>query len=318
MTTIRMELETVRSAARQLDMQAAEVLSNADTLKRAAGALSVGWQGPNAEEFQQNLRGLIDRIAAQGQELESLALRVSHETDEWQAADSGAADAYREGGVPPGWSYSVADIFAKGSDALDFGAKAVVAGGIVAGTTYAGQAIFYGGRTIKDLAGVGGLTHIQVANLPKYMVKDGPFDAGSLSGRIAIVGAGLEFADRGIQDWSRYDRGSEKAAAIALDGAFVVGKAFVQHYAGYAVASAATAALVTVGAPVAVVGAAGLLAWWGGSYVAGRLADGAFDAVKEPLVKGVSGAIDGAGKAAGAVAEAVFVNPARNIASWFH
>jgi hypothetical protein len=86
--------------------------------------------------------------------------------------------------------------------------------------------------------------------------------------------------------------------------------------------------LAVPAAPVAVVGAVGMGAWWVGSQAVGWAADKGFDAIKEPLVKGTTKVVDkavdfakstgGAIKSGGEkVVDTVFVNPAKKLKSLF-
>jgi len=299
MTTLHMETEQVRQAANRLGNTAAQMLTTASTLRSTAGRLSIAWQGGRAEGYQQSLSNLIRGYENQLQSLEGLAARVSREVDEWE-------EAATHFGPGDNWLKTVSKVvtdisnIAGGiSGGIDLGAKTAIILGMAGGTAYGGEVILYGSQNLKEMAGLSShLTHIKATNIPEHLLKQskkiGPLEIGL---------AGLDFADRGIQDWAKYDKGSERATAIALDGLFVFAKTIGSHYAGYAAAVGVTALLTTVGAPVVLVGAAGMVAWWAGSQIFNSLANGAFDSVKDTLVHAGSSAIDAAASGIGSAAQ---------------
>lgn len=174
--------------------------------------------------------------------------------------------------------------------------------GITAGTTYAGQVIFHGSQSLKDAAGFfPNLTHIRVDHIPGSLLKNALGKITPIEVGVAV----LDFGGKAVEDWGKYEDGSEKATAIALDAAFVAAKTVGLHYAGYALASVATGLLLTAGAPVTLVACAGIATWWGVSYLGGKALDVGFDTFKEDLVTGGGKLLDQAGEAIGEAANAV-------------
>ncbi|MDI6770679.1 MAG: WXG100 family type VII secretion target [Anaerolineales bacterium] len=322
MTTLHMETEQVRQAAQRLGNIAAQMLTAASALRSTRGRLSVAWQGGRAEGYQQSLRDLIRRYENQLQGLEDLALRVSREVDEWEAADRDR---------PFGRWHDEKTLFERLNadigfvrNTATFAATAYLLSRIKAGTTYVGQMKYYGPQWVKKIAGVSPtLTHSGATGLAKNIAKDahlGPLQWGL---------AGLEYSDKAVEDWARYEKGSEKTAALAVDASFVavktVGTLAFQKLIMGTLGVAALGALATAGAPVVLVAAAGFGIWWGSGALFNLGADSLYKlsdnaGVKDAIVQASGQMIDGAVNVAGSAAKFVdsaFKSAANGISSLF-
>lgn len=104
MGKIHMKTEQVRSVARTLDLQADRILRETERLNRSASRLDGAWHGGRSGSFLSSYRGLIRRMERQGMALETLALRVQREVDQWESADrSGFGQAGGWGLGKIGW-----------------------------------------------------------------------------------------------------------------------------------------------------------------------------------------------------------------------
>lgn len=88
MPKIHMETERAISCAESLDQQAADLFSKVNHLKGASNRLSMGWVGSGTpESFKQDLESWIRQTNEKAQELQTLSLRLTHETNKWENAD---------------------------------------------------------------------------------------------------------------------------------------------------------------------------------------------------------------------------------------
>jgi uncharacterized protein YukE len=88
MTTIHMETDKVYGVARKLDADTSAMLSNLSQARSSASHLRFGWQGGDAEEFNNDLNQLIKKIENHVMTLQNLSVRISREADEWVSTDS--------------------------------------------------------------------------------------------------------------------------------------------------------------------------------------------------------------------------------------
>jgi len=273
-----MEIENVRAAAQKVDWAAGELYMKPHKLKGIASSLKSAWEGGQAAQYAAELRKLAKILQHEVITLQRLAQRARTEVNEWEAADN----------IPGTNSIAlrVASAASNLRTVVGAGAGLILASGITVGTTYAGQAIVPGSHTLKNLAGVSShLTHLKAANIAQHLKAQplGPLEIGL---------AGFEFGGMAINDLAKYERGSEKAAAVALDALFVAGKTVATHYAAGAIAGLVVGAIA--GAPVAVVAGVGILTWIGTSYIVGKVMGAGFDHVKDAAVQTVSQGIDAA------------------------
>jgi hypothetical protein len=133
-------------------------------------------------------------------------------------------------------------------------------------------------------------------------------------GRLGWGLAALEAADRGVEDWARYEKGSEKAAAIAIDSSYVVAKTLGTHaFQGWVMGTlgvVALGAMATAGAPALLVAGAGFALWYGSGFLFNWASDSLYSwadnsGVKDFLVREGGELIDGAIGAARDAARAV-------------
>ena len=290
MSKIHMETENVRNLARLLNNQASEIESNVDQLRKSANRLSMGWQGGSrSDRFISTFKNFTRALETKAQDMHTLSVRVNNEVDQWIEVDTSFG---KDSGF---WNRYIDNLrgFSK-DDLVSLGATAGVISLLKPGSMYAGEVIIRGSRDMKAAAGLSPyLTHIRADHVPNHLLKGAlkkftPLEAGM---------AGIEFGGKAIEDWNKYDRGSERAAAIGIDAAFVAGKAVGIHYAGWAASVAAGAALVFLvpAAPAIAVAAVGLGAWWAVSHFGGKALDTVFETYKDPLVKGGARLIDQAG-----------------------
>ncbi|OQY90412.1 MAG: hypothetical protein B6D38_03725 [Anaerolineae bacterium UTCFX1] len=313
MTRIHMDTEVVRETARLLNWTAGELDSLPSKLKNLAGSISGAWQGGRSSHYANELRKVSNNLQQEVVNLQRLAVRVGSEVNEWEDADAAfgrIASTIASAPQPKTswWDYSEAiknfvdDIGIIGSGL----AISSLIGGISAGASYAGQAVFKGGQGLKEMAGLSkNLTHIKAANLPSHLLKQ----AGKI-GALDVGMAAWEFANKAGEDWAHYEKGSEKAAALGIDALFVTGKTVVAQYAAYAVTTAAVGLLTTAGAPAVVVAAGGLAIWWGGSYVIENILDKGYKAaessgVKDSMVKTGGSLLESSGRGIRKAAETV-------------
>ena len=66
MSVVRMELESIRDLARQLDLTASVLEHYRAELKSGCARLSWAWQGPEAGRFRSELKWLVARLPASG------------------------------------------------------------------------------------------------------------------------------------------------------------------------------------------------------------------------------------------------------------
>lgn len=287
MTTLHMDTEIVEDAANQMDRVNGDLYFKPNKIRSAANTLQNAWQGGNATYFASELRRAAQILGEESIHLQKLAKRLRSEVVEWEEADHLGVTAWREinehrvHARDP--EFTISEHFADAfhfagtlKDDVDFGAKLAIIGGLTPGTHYLGEVIVHGGERLKDAAGLSKkLTHIKAGNIPTHM--------GKFS-KIEALGVGLDFAEKGVRDWSKYDNINDRVAALSVDAGFSVTKGVLSHYAGY-FASAGAVSLATwalggaavVTGPVAVgVAAVGILAWAGGSWIADKWLDAGY------------------------------------------
>ncbi|MBN2385608.1 MAG: WXG100 family type VII secretion target [Anaerolineales bacterium] len=293
MTTLHMDTEQVREIARQLDRAALDMLTQQQNLQASGSRLSLAWTGGGASDYLDDLQAWLRAFQNQVHELGTLARRVGWEAEEWEQVDSqrpfGRWHDLRTGWGTLGGGLGYLD------DANTGLATALVIGGLAGGSAYAGQVKLFGARGMKSQAGLAGsLTSIKAQNLPGHMLKNshpGPLQYGL---------AALELADRGVENFAQYSQGTDRAAATAIDVAFVAGKIIASPYVQYAAATVAIGAVTALGAPAVVVAGAGLAAWYGGGLAFNWLADTGYELLqrsgaRDAMVRGGGAALEWVG-----------------------
>ena len=85
MTTIRMETETVRDAARKIDFAVQELSLKPRRLKSAANSLRSAWRSRQASRYAVELKKKAKILDNEVAKLQQLAQRMRNEVDEWEA-----------------------------------------------------------------------------------------------------------------------------------------------------------------------------------------------------------------------------------------
>lgn len=328
MTIIHMDTDEVRYVASLLNKKVDDMVDLEYFLQKIGSSISSAYYGGRkSNKFNRDLLNLRMSLRARISELEILSLRLQHEVDEWLAVDTERPFGrwHDERTI-----FEVGEWLGKGETILGLGAAAYVTSRVRSGVTYPGQMKFYGSMAVKDAAGVSGhLTHAGAQGFARHLAdgaKKGP----------GVVGwglAALEAADRGVEDWHRYEKGSEKAAAIAVDTAFVAAKSAggvaFQGWVMGTVGVLALGAMATAGAPALLVAGAGFALWYGSGALFNWAADGLYDladkgGLKDAIVEGGGKLIDGAidvgksiGKSAVKAVDSAAKSVVKGIASLF-
>ncbi|HNV30108.1 MAG TPA: hypothetical protein PKJ83_13270 [Cyclobacteriaceae bacterium] len=286
-----METENVRMVARFLDQKADDLDDKVGSLKRARSRLGNAWSGGSREKrFMSSFDSILKQLDAKAEEMQALSLRVYHEVDEWEKCDSNTT----KNNFLRNYINNILDVSVE--DVSRLTGTLMIISGLTAGTYYPGEVIIKGSHSLKETVGFfPTLTHVRADHIPNTFLKSAIKGVTPLEIGLAV----LDFGGKAVEDWGNYDRGTEKATAIALDAAFVAIKTVGIHYAGYALATVATGALVAVGAPAVAVAAAGIAVWWGVSYFGGKALDTGFETFKDDLVHGGGKLLDQAGVAIG-------------------
>lgn len=311
MSLIRMVTDEVRQVARGLSLGAGELQDLPSNLKKLSNDLSVAWQGGNAEYYKNAINSIAGDLLGEIENLQYLSVRIDSEATEWEEVDSAFGGVVSEMKLFAGDQLQAMNIGTKFNGYIKKGETIAMGLGTVGvitsmsvGTTYAGQVIFSGGKTVKGLAGLSpNLTHIKAVNLPRHIASRG-------LGKLEFLEAGLDFGDKAINDWANYESGSEKAIALGVDAIFVAGKTFLKHHAAHIVTTMAVSALVTAGVPAVGVAAVGLAVWWGSSQATGFVLEKAYEwaetsGAKDSIVKAGGSLIDGIGRGIQNVARSV-------------
>jgi len=85
MTTIRMETEDVRGAARKIDYAVQELSFKPRRLRSAASSLKSAWSSRQASHYAAELKKLAKILEVEVAELQQLAQRMRNEVAEWEA-----------------------------------------------------------------------------------------------------------------------------------------------------------------------------------------------------------------------------------------
>ena len=179
MSMIRMETENVRDAASKIDFAVQELSLKPRRMSGVANSLKSAWSGRQASKLAGELKKKASILDTEVGNLQQLAQRMRNEVSEWEGADN----ISKTNSV----ALRVANAASNFRTIVGAGAGLILASGITAGTTYAGQAIVQGSHTLKNLAGVSShLTHFKAANIAQHLKAQplGPLEVGL---------AGLEF-----------------------------------------------------------------------------------------------------------------------------
>jgi uncharacterized protein YukE len=279
MAKIHMETENVRAVAKLLDQKAGDLENCRGNLIRARSRLAIAWSGGSREKnFMSSFNSIISQLNAKANELQALSLRVYREVDEWEKVDSDGKFTKNYLGK---YVDEILDV--SNEDVVRLLSTITIMTGLKEGSYYAGEVIIKGSHALKEKVGFfPTLNHIRADHIPNTFLKKALTDITPLEIGLAV----LDFGERAIKDWGKYEDGTEKATALAVDAAFVAAKTVGIHYTGYALASVATGLLVTAGAPAVAVATAGIAVWWGVSYFGGKALDTGFETFKDDLVHG--------------------------------
>ncbi len=103
MTKIHMDTDETRNLARTISRQVGNIDDLIDQLRRSKGRLSSAWHGGSrSARFLNSFSTLISTLDNKNHELDTLALRVNREIDQWLDVDSNFAARNR---YPPGKFY---------------------------------------------------------------------------------------------------------------------------------------------------------------------------------------------------------------------
>jgi WXG100 family type VII secretion target len=87
MTTLHMDPETVRLAAREMNQGGEQMAQSVQALNRSMRALRTAWVGGGSEEFGIQTQELVAQMEALAISLNELADRVDREATEWEETD---------------------------------------------------------------------------------------------------------------------------------------------------------------------------------------------------------------------------------------
>jgi len=325
MKTIHMEIEQARSIARSLDQAALELASHKQSLQTAGGRLSMAWSGPNASRYQRDFQNFNARLNTATQNLYMLAGRLRREIDEWEAVDRDRPFGrwHEEQTIWGGIGAAVG----LGKFVHDLDAADQVLRNIHKGESM-GEIHFTGPNAVREAAGLHKqLRHIDAENFARHLGRQSKVDG------LDVVAAGLEFAHKGVEDWHRYESGSDKAAALTYDAAFVtaktVGKPVFQNWFMGVAGTAILGAVAAAGAPVVLTVGVGFALWWGSGFLFDKGADLIYDwadssGVKDAAVhglgniyEGVANGITSAAKATASAVDKAFNSTIKGICSLF-
>ena len=108
MTTIHMQTETVRSAARQMTQAAAQADAELHSLQRALQDLGYTWQGGSSDEFSAQAQDVLRQLGARSEALSMLAGRVEREVAEWEQVDQRGAASMSGARMQTVWTWGYA------------------------------------------------------------------------------------------------------------------------------------------------------------------------------------------------------------------
>jgi len=290
MATIHMETEKVQAVAKLLDTDGFLILSGISRMRSAASTLHFVWAGGNSDDFNNELNRLIKNLENQALQLQNLSVQVSREVDEWIAVDSERPLGRWHNMV------TVPEIFSGLRDTYgtaNFMVGSAVLLAHIKDGEKAGEIISAGPNWARDAANVSSqLRRVGAEGFARNLGKNSKAD---------WISGALDFTDKGMEDWARYQDGSDRAAALAYDGAFVTAKTLlkpaVQNWVMATVGVAALGTLATAGAPAVLIVGTGLAIWWGSGTLfelgADRLYEGANDlGIKDGVVHGAGDLID--------------------------
>src|SRR5512134_1584605 len=95
MSTLHMQTEMVRSAARQMRQISEQSHAEIQMLVRAAKSLEATWRSGSSDEFLFDATEVIRRLRVQYELLMVLAERVEGEASEWEQVDRNGATAFQ-------------------------------------------------------------------------------------------------------------------------------------------------------------------------------------------------------------------------------
>jgi len=87
MTSIHMETEVIREAARKLNLTASDISSEVNLMGSSFRKLETVWQGGSSGKIIADFQQLVTRFEAQSDSLTALSTRLEREVDEWESAD---------------------------------------------------------------------------------------------------------------------------------------------------------------------------------------------------------------------------------------
>jgi uncharacterized protein YukE len=288
MTTIHMETEKVQALAKKLDANGSHMLSNLSQTRSAASRLHFGWQGGNADDFNNDLNQLIKEIEDHAINLQTLSVRLSREVDEWQSTDqngfSGKTTMPGKAASPGAGAPSGKDKFDWKSWWFDFGDIGDKSLGALSKIPYdsASQISYAGiGRFLNTLAGSSHAGWVGAMDDLGHVVKS------------SSVQKALPFLGYGLGVWKDLSDGDDWGRALGSEGVETLVGA-IPIVAGYNLFLGATNLLV--GGGLALTGhqqaAANLQVILEKADFSEKLGDAVYDFVTEHPVSAISAFIN--------------------------
>jgi len=287
MTQIRIDTEHTREVARQLITESDRLSEIGHELQNAIGGLDTwAWDGRSRSRAEPLLSRVRPESSRAAEGLDVLGRKLVRVADTFEQEDDTAArnlegmgwvDFEDDSGIIDltGAYLDSASYFAEGindwQERAEVLASILVACSMVKGDTYPGQAIFYGGRHLKEIAGLSPyLTHVKDAQIiiPSHMTKQA-FKSQFSKGNFLLEG----LTEVG-ENWEEYKGDVPKVATgIVMDTLIGVGCSAIGVAAGTFVLGAVGGVLL--GPPGAVIGGkiGGVLGGMAGGWVAEKVED---------------------------------------------
>jgi WXG100 family type VII secretion target len=96
MPSFHVDTDQLLLAARSFWQNSTRLSDQIFILRVLLHRLEMAWQGGSAEEYQADLKGLIDSLNTRMNELNELGLTLSHQAEAWDESDQKWTGNYRE------------------------------------------------------------------------------------------------------------------------------------------------------------------------------------------------------------------------------
>lgn len=97
MTTLHMQIETVRSTALEMKQSSEAMSAEMQALRASIQRLVTAWDSSASDQFQSEAENLLRQLMQQQENLSFLAERVMREVQEWEDVDTRGAQSMRAG-----------------------------------------------------------------------------------------------------------------------------------------------------------------------------------------------------------------------------